>query len=82
MQRKPQELMDMLNNYVMPVHFQNFRFDGASFEAMIPGGKWDYSYLLETGYDGCVLLHMRDTPVFTQWEELAALVANLALKRK
>ena len=80
-QRKPQDLMLLLNNYVRPSHFQNFRLDVASCEAMV-GPDWDWSHLLKTGYDGCVLTHMLGTPIFSQWEELAGLIANLAAKRK
>ena len=80
-QRKPQDLMLLLNNYVRPSHFQNFPLDVASCEAMV-GSDWDWSHLLKTGYDGCVLTHMLGTPIFSQWEELAVLIANLAAKRK
>jgi hypothetical protein len=80
-QLKPKDLMLLLNNYVRPSHFQNFRLDVASCEAMV-GSNWDWFHLLKTGYDGCVLTHMLGTPIFSQWEELAGLIANLAAKRK
>jgi hypothetical protein len=80
-QRKPADLMELLNNYEKPTQFENFRFDVASCQNMV-GSDWDYSHLLTTGYDGCVLTHMLETPIFSQWEELAGLIANLAAKRR
>ena len=80
-QRKPQDLMLLLNNYVRPSHFQNFTLDVASCAAMC-SDLWDWSHLLKTGFDGCLLTHMLGAPIFSQWEELAVLIANLAPKGK
>ena len=80
-QSKPQDMMLLLNNYVRPSHFQNFTLDVASC-ATVCSDLWDWSHLLTTGFDGCLLTHMFGAPIFSQWEELAALIANLAPKGK
>ena len=79
MQRKSADLRKLLSNYARPGHLEKTNLNKELAEHMLhlstyPRKKWQE--LAENGDDGTIVKYNGE-PIFSEWAELAALIADL-----
>ena len=81
--RDPADLQKLLKGYTTPLHFTTLRFRPEVAYSLLdersyPAAK--RAAIVEHGFDGAFYKWVEGVAVFREWEELAALIANLLHK--